>query len=95
MNNVYLHFKETLKCRRDIVVLPKYLLVGERKWNVIQTRLRCFSSDLKSDLYRVNLTASPYCECGHMNEDAYHFLFECTMYVNHRVILFNTVTKFP
>ena len=30
-----------------------------------------------------------------MNEDAYHFLFECTLYVNHRVMLYNTVMKYP
>ena len=57
--------------------------------------MRCFSSNLKSDLYRVNLVASPSCECGSMNEDAYHFLFECTLYVNHRVVLYNTVMKYP
>ena len=29
-----------------------------------------------------------------MNEDAYHFLFECTLYANYRVKMFNTVLKY-
>ena len=28
-----------------------------------------------------------------MNEDAYHFLFECTLYVDHRFMLYNTVLQ--
>ena len=59
----------------------------------MQTRLRCHASDLKSDLYRVNPTVSPYCQCANMNEDAYHFLFEFTLYANYRVKMFNTVLK--
>ena len=29
-----------------------------------------------------------------MNEDANHFLFECALYANHRVKMFNTVLKY-
>ena len=29
-----------------------------------------------------------------MNEDAYHFLFECTLYTNHRVKLYNKVMNY-
>ena len=28
-----------------------------------------------------------------MNTDAYHFLFECTLYVDHRFMLYNTVMQ--
>ena len=29
-----------------------------------------------------------------MNEDAYHFLFECILHTNHRVKLYNTVMNY-
>ena len=53
------NFKQSLKSRRDPQIIPKYLQVGDRKLNIILTRMRCFSSNLKSDLNRVNLVASP------------------------------------
>ena len=90
----FTYFKSTLKSRRDVHITPLYLLVGDRKWNILQTRLRCHASALNSDLYRVNLTDSPFCQCGNMNEDAYHFLFECTLYTNQRVKLYHNVMNY-
>ena len=90
----FTYFKSTLKSRRDVHITPLYLLVGDRKWNILQTRLRCHASALNSDLYRVNLTDSPFCQCGNMNEDAHHFLFECILYTNHRVKLYNKVMNY-
>ena len=84
-------FKSYLKSQNHDRILPKYLLYGERKLNILQTRIRCISSNLNSDLFRVNLTDSPLCRCGHYLEDSFHFLLECRLYNQERFKLFQTL----
>ena len=87
-------FKTLLNSNRDLSSLPKYLLLGDRKLNIIHTRIRCFSSSLNSDLYRVKLTPSPNCRCGNFNEDAFHYFFECRLYQPQRTKLLNILSNF-
>ena len=68
-------FKSILKSNSESCALPKYLTTGDRKLNIIHTRIRCFCSNLNSDLHRVNLTPTPSCHCGNFNEDAFHYFF--------------------
>ena len=80
MNNIF-RLREDLPIWRKSPILRIFpAVVGDRTWNISQTRLRCRASALNLDLYRVYLTASPFCQCGNMNEDAFHFLFECILY---------------
>ena len=88
------HFKSYLKSQNHDVIIPRYLLYGERKLNVLQTRIRCISSNLNSDLFRVNLTNSPLCQCGNYLEDSYHFFLECRMYHPQRLKLFQTLSNY-
>ena len=87
-------FKSYLKSQNHDRILPKYLLYGERKLNVLQTRIRCISSNLNSDLFRINLTDSPLCQCGHYLEDSFHFLLECCRYNQERFKLFQTLSNY-
>jgi hypothetical protein len=47
--------------------------IGDRKTNIIYTKLKHRGSGLNADLYRVNLKNDPRCVCGHLFEDAIHF----------------------
>ena len=54
--------------------------IGKRKNQIDHARLRLQCSDLRADLYRVNLTDTPTCECGTADEDAHHYLLKCPNY---------------
>lgn len=67
---------------------------GNRKLNIIHTRLRHNCSILKYDLYRCNLIEDPSCACGYPCENAFHYFFECSLYTRIRTPLLNTVLQF-
>ena len=58
-------FKSNIKTIPDKI--PDYTSVGERKYNIMQTRIRHRSSSLKADLYGVNIIPSSACSCGAHN----------------------------
>ena len=73
---------------------PTYFNFGDRKLNIIHTRLRHMCSSLNADLHRVNLKPYPSCNCGHPFEDAIHFFMECPLYEDHRTTLFRDLNKY-
>ena len=81
-------FKCVIKSKNGNYRVPKHFLIGYRKRNILLTRLRNGCSSLNADLYRVNLTISPTCQCGHAYEDVFHFFFQCNIYTNQRRTLF-------
>ena len=80
-------FKHILNNERDRFIVPSYFNIGDRKNNILLTRLRNSCSNLNSDLFRVNLTVSPSCACGYRSEDVFHYLFKCPLYDNQRQAL--------
>ncbi|OWF47171.1 RNA-directed DNA polymerase from transposon BS [Mizuhopecten yessoensis] len=83
-------FKNSLK-PNDQFIPPSYFCNGDRKLNVIHTKLRHRCSSLNYDLFRVNLVETPSCICGHICENVYHFFFQCRSYSIERNILFQRV----
>jgi hypothetical protein len=69
--------------------VPFYFGWGDRKLNIIHSRLRNMCSSLIADLHLVNLKPSPACICGHGFEDCIHFFLECPFFNEDRAILFN------
>ena len=69
----------------------KHLLVGERKYNIILTRIRHRCSSLNADLFHVNIVPYSNCSCGVLVENAEHYLFECTLYNTQRQRLLQTI----
>ena len=63
---------------------PNYLYVGERKYNILLTRLRHNCSSLNSDLFNVNIIQYSNCSCGALTENVNHFFFECPLYTQPR-----------
>ena len=71
------------------IPVASFYNIGDRKTNIIHTKLRHRCSGLNADLYRVNLKNDPRCVCGHLFEDAIHFFLECPLYQHDRTSLFN------
>ena len=69
--NSFKHFlnKETAR-------VPQHFYTGSRKAQILHTRLRTKCSSLNLDLFMKNITDSPLCSCGSV-EDAQHFFFHC------------------
>ena len=63
--------------------------IGDRKLQVLHTRLRTRCSSLNQHLFVKNVVESPLCQCGHP-ETTKHFLLQCQRYsdihVRHELI---------
>ena len=66
---------------------------GERKFQIIHSRLRRSCSCLNEHLFRKNIVHSPLCHCGFV-ESTSHFFFECTRYSDIRQSLIDAVSNF-
>ena len=65
----------SFKCNinRERTTVPKHFYSGTRKTQILHTRLRTNCSSLNNDLYSKNLTDSPLCRCGSV-ENTNHFI---------------------
>ena len=68
---------------KDTGVTPPYLYFGERRCQIIHTRLRLGCSSLNSDLLKNHLRDDDKCACG-SPETAEHFFTICSNYNNIR-----------
>ena len=61
--------------------------IGDRKLQVLHTRLRTRCSSLNQHLFVKNVVESPLCQCGHP-ETTQHFLLQCQRYsdIRHELI---------
>ena len=71
------------------VPVPLWYSFGQRKYNIIHTKIRYNNSSLNYDLYRCNLRDSPGCACGFNVENAHHFFLKCPLYdhIRHNLLL--------
>ena len=73
--------------------MPQYFHTGSRKAQILHTRLRTNCSSLNLDLFMKNITDSPLCSCGSV-ENAQHFLFHCHKYQAQRNELLNSISLY-
>ena len=78
---------------KDKVPVPKYYYTGKRKVQILHTRLRTRCSSLNLDLFIKNVSDSPMCTCGSI-EDTQHFFFHCTNFTQQRVELITEVSTY-
>ena len=78
---------------RNRTSIPKYFYTGNRKTQILHTRLRTKCSSLNSDLYSKNITESPFCRCGQV-ENSHHYLLCCPFYTAQRNEIFNAVSEY-
>ena len=83
-------FKQFLNRGRERV--PKYYYGGNRSGQLLHIRLRTNCSGLSNDLFLKNISESPLCQCGRI-ENAYHYFFECSLYARHRIALFTSLSQ--
>ena len=86
-----LHFKSSI--RHQPARVGEHLSVGERKYNIILTRIRHRCSSLNADLFHVNIVPYSNCSCGVLVENAEDYLFECTLYNTQRQRLLQTIRQ--
>ena len=73
-----LEFKLKIKKIQEKPV--NYIVIGERVNEIAVTRIKHNCSNLKADLFRVNIVPSAYCSCGPLTETAEHYFFDCALY---------------
>ena len=87
-NNSFKYF-----LNKDKDSIPKYYYAGSRKTQIFHTRLRTNCSSLKLDFFLKNMSDSPFCLCGSI-EDAQHFFFHCGNYQLHQTVLRDAVSQY-
>ena len=60
---------------RDRHTPPKYYSYGNRKAQVLHTRLRLNCSSLKHHLFSKNIEDNPFCLCGEVESTSHYFLY--------------------
>ena len=78
----------------NLQIVPPYYIKGDRKLSVIHARLRNNCSNLKHDLYTNFVEPDFSCRCGYSCENANHYLFICSLYLNERVELFHSTVSY-
>ena len=96
-NNLFIETRQlnslnSFKCflKEDKCTVPKYYFYGVRKAQILHTRLRMGCSSLNLDLFMKNITDTPMCQFGSI-ENSQHFFFQCSFYQRQRTILLNSV----
>ena len=84
-------FKQFLSRERER--LPKYFYSGNRRGQLLHTRIRTNCSNLNNDLFLKHITDSPLCLCGNI-ENANHYFFVCPLYAHQRTILLNSISQY-
>lgn len=84
-------FKQNLNVAKLLV--PKYFYFGERKLQVLHTRLRTKCSSLNHDLFLKRVTDTPLCRCGSV-ENTQHYFMNCYLYRAQRNELFATISQY-
>ena len=73
--------------------VPKYYYSGNRKLQILHTRLRTGCSSLNHDLFLKHITDSPLCRYGEIENTEHYFLL-CHLYHNQRVGLTNIISRY-
>ena len=81
-------FKRSLD--RGATIVPKYYYSGNRKFQILHTRLRTNCSSLNNDLFLQNILESPLYHCGNTE----HYFMHCQIYQAQRAELTQTVSQF-
>lgn len=78
---------------RNRVPVPKHYYSGSRQSQILHTRLRTNCSSLNNDLFLKNITDSPLCGCGSI-ENTKHFFLQCPFYCEQRADLLASLSQF-
>ena len=74
------------KLNIDIKAIHRHFYAGNRRAQVLHTRLRTKCSSLNDDLFQKRITDSPLCLCGNL-ENTDHYFMHCPLYGEQRAEL--------
>ena len=83
-------FKSSLN--KDNLIVPKHFYIGERRVQILHTRLRTKCCSLNYDIFLRRLNDSPLCRCCNL-ENAEHFLLKCPIYHQQRITLTQIISQ--
>ena len=72
--------------------IPKFYYVGERRVQILHTRLRTKCNSLNYYIFTKNLTDSPLCRCGSV-ENTEHYLLQYRLYRQPRTEMLNSISQ--
>ena len=84
-------FKQFLN--KDKPCVPSYFYTGSRIGQILHSRIRTYCSSFNLDLFLKNITESPLCRCGSI-ENAQHFFFHCRYYEVQRTELMIAISPY-
>ena len=77
-------FKHNLD--KNISKPPVWFTTGERRLNVLHSKMRMLCSSLNDHLYsHIHVIDNPTCACGHVRENNKHYLHDCHLFNNERM----------
>jgi hypothetical protein len=74
-----LMFKKQI--RSNISVLPPYVAIGTRKYNIFHCQLRNLASNLNQYKFLSHLSDCSECPCGDDVEDNFHYFYVCPLFI--------------
>lgn len=77
----------------DLPTTKPWFSVGDLRLSLIHARLRMGYSDLNSDLCNLHVQDNSACLCGHITENAEHYLLHCTLFRRQRISLEQYLTN--
>ena len=80
------------KLNSDIKSIPRYFYAGNRRAQVLHTRLRTKCSSLNNDLFQKRINDSHLCLCGNV-ENTDHYFFHCRFYHAQRTELIHEISQ--
>ena len=80
------------KLSSDIKSIPRYFYAGNRRAQVLHTRLRTKCSSLNNDLFQKRINDSPLCLCGNV-ENTDHYFLHCRFYHAQRAELIHEISQ--
>ena len=84
----------TSKLDSTLPIVPKWFSIGDRRLSIIHAKMRMLCSELRDHLFsHIHVADSPVCQCGHYRENNKHYLLDCPLYYNERIILLNNLAQ--
>ena len=83
-----------IKLNEDIDKSPSFYSIGSRSLNIWHCQLRNEASSLNPHLFQYHLSESSQCACGDAIENNFHYFYVCSLFMRHRIQLFNSLRKY-
>lgn len=77
------------KIRLKSISPNSWYYLGDRKLSILHSRFRMNCSSLNEDLFNMRIIDCLKCQCGHDSESTLHYFFQCPLYFDIRLLLFD------